>query len=102
VNRDNFTFNLHALSAATTTERVVTPPPGSGSTHDNVTTAEGTVTSIPDLTATVIPIAAVCGMFVLGGGVAWFFRHKFCRYRNKGNKDDMASAQTIIHGYCML
>jgi hypothetical protein len=67
-----------------------------------VTTAKGTVKTVPDLPATVIPIAAVCGMFVLGGAVAWFFRRKFCHYRNKGNKDDMASAQTDIHGYYML
>jgi hypothetical protein len=60
-----------------------------------VSNAEGTVTSVPDLKATVIPISAVCGMFILGGAAAWFFRRKFCRYRNKGNKDDMASAQTI-------
>jgi serine/threonine protein kinase len=75
--------------ATTTTETVVTPPPGSGSTHHNVSAAEGTVTSVPDLKATLIPISAVCGMFILGGAVAWFFRRKFCSYRNKGNKDDM-------------
>ena len=74
----------------------MTPPPGSGSTHHNVSTAEGTVTSVPDLKATLIPISAVCGMFILGGAAAWFFRRKFCRYRNKDNKDDMASAQTVV------
>ena len=84
------------FSATTTTETVVTPPPGSGSTHHNVSAAEGTVTSVPDLKATLIPISAVCGMFILGGAVAWFFRRKFCSYRNKGNKDDMASAHTVV------
>jgi hypothetical protein len=75
----------------------VTPPPASGSTHHNVSTAEGTVTSVADLTATVIPISAVFGMFILGGAVAWFFRRKLCRYRNKSNKDDMASVQTFLY-----
>ena len=97
-HRDKFTdiLILIIFFSATTTETVVTPPPGSGSTHHNVSTAEGTVTSVPDLKATLIPISAVCGMFILGGAAAWFFRRKFCRYRNKDNKDDMASAQTVV------
>ena len=99
VHRNTFTDTFTVISfffLATTTETVVTPPPGSGSTHHNVSTAEGTVTSVPDLKATLIPISAVCGMFILGGAAAWFFRRKFCSYRNKGNKDDMASVPTVV------
>ncbi|XP_021933765.1 tyrosine kinase receptor Cad96Ca-like isoform X2 [Zootermopsis nevadensis] len=72
-----------------TTETALTPLPGGGSPHHNTTNAEGTVTSVPDLTATLIPISVVCGLFITGGAAAWLFRRKFCRYRNKGNKDDM-------------
>ncbi|KAJ4446265.1 hypothetical protein ANN_12959 [Periplaneta americana] len=82
-----------AETAETPTVKVPTPSPTTTtSAHYNVTPttpAEGTVTSVPDLAATVIPISLVCGLFVIGGIAAWLFRKKLCRYRNKANKDDM-------------
>ncbi|XP_069695707.1 tyrosine kinase receptor Cad96Ca isoform X1 [Periplaneta americana] len=82
-----------AETAETPTVKVPTPSPTTTtSAHYNVTPttpAEGTVTSVPDLAATVIPISLVCGLFVMGGIAAWLFRKKLCRYRNKANKDDM-------------
>lgn len=74
---------------AETTEAVLTPPLGGGSVQHNMSSVEGTVTSVPDITATVIPISVVCGLFVLGGAIAWLFRRKLCRHRNKSNKDYM-------------
>ncbi|PNF22937.1 Tyrosine kinase receptor Cad96Ca [Cryptotermes secundus] len=80
---------LEPVREAETTETFLTPPPGGGSVQHNMSSVEGTVTSVPDLTATVIPISVVCGLFVLGGAIAWLFRRKLCRHRNKGNKEYM-------------
>ncbi|PSN41563.1 Tyrosine kinase receptor Cad96Ca [Blattella germanica] len=76
----------HEPTKAETAE-TPTPPPTSNGTL--VTPAEGTVTSVPDLGATVIPISVVCGLVIIGGLGAWLFRRKLCRHRNKANKDDM-------------
>ncbi|KAJ9581668.1 hypothetical protein L9F63_023155, partial [Diploptera punctata] len=80
-----------AETAETPTVKV--PIPSTTSTNPlNVsreTQAKGTVTSVDDLTATIIPISVVCGLFLLGGGAAWLFRRRLCRYRSKTKKDDM-------------
>lgn len=82
-----------AETLETPTVKVPTPRPSIGASNPLnvtlVTQAKGTVPSVDDLSATVIPISVVCGLFLMGGGAAWLFRRRLCRYRNKGKNDDM-------------
>lgn len=59
------------------------------STTVNVTTNSTNLTSTNDLTNTIVPIAVICAMLFTVTLVAFLFRRRICKYRNKINKDDM-------------
>ncbi|XP_068085169.1 tyrosine kinase receptor Cad96Ca [Anabrus simplex] len=75
----NAVTNDPAIATSTPVVRPVLP----------VNATDGAVASVTVITTTVIPIAAVCGLFLVGGGIIWLFRRRLCRTRSKNNKDDM-------------
>lgn len=54
-------------------------------------TEGGAVKSVPDLTATIVPVASVCAIFLIVGAIALLFRKKICPSRSTAKKAKMVS-----------
>lgn len=71
-------------------EKSSTTPPIT-STTVNSTTNSTDFSTVNDLTNTIVPIVVTCAMLFTVVLVAFLFRRRICKYRNKIQKEDMVS-----------